>query len=81
MARKPKGEIVEKPEPRLLPGFRHVATIKEGWRVVLQPDNRAMFIHPDHQPRIVDLNSVEEGDVLPRDNDEVLGYAPPVGGA
>ena len=80
MAKKIKGEIVDEPKPQVLTGLKHVASIKPGWRVNLQPDGRAFMAHPDHQPRIVDLSTVAEGDELPRDTDEVLGFAPPVTG-
>lgn len=80
MAKKIIGEIVEQPKPQVLTGFKNVATIKSGWRVLLQPDGRAFLSHPDHQPRIVDLATVEEGDELPRDTDEALSFAPAVGG-
>lgn len=81
MAKTPKGEIVEEPKAQVLTGYKVTATIKPGWRYTGMGDGRLMFVHPDHAPMIVDLNSIEEGDELPRDTDEALSFPPTVGGS
>lgn len=81
MAKKNKGEIVEVPAPQVLTGYKHLATIKPGWRFNDMGDGRLMFTHPDNAPMIVSLSSINEGDELPRDTDEALSFPPTVGGA
>lgn len=53
-----------------------VARIKDGWRHVFHGAELLLLIHPDEPPRVVKLASVQHGDELPRDCDEVLGLAP-----
>lgn len=78
---KQKQEVTlnENPENRttVISGFRIMATIAEGWRTTFIDQDRLMLVHPDFPPRIVEMRSIKEGDVLPREDDTVV--APPPG--
>lgn len=60
--------------------FKIIATIAEGWRAKFLDQERVMLIHPDHQPRIVQMKTIVEGDILPRDTDEALVISSQLGG-
>ena len=61
-------------------GITIVATLKEGWRGKFKAPGELILIHPEHHPRRVDLATIREGDLLPRDTDEALGFSPTIGG-
>ncbi len=55
--------------------LRVKATIKPGWRIRFLPGGRAIMVHKDQTPRLIDLNTVKDGDELPRWFDEGLGFS------
>lgn len=57
-----------------------IATIAEGWRATQADPDRLLLVHPDHPPRVIEMRSIKEGDILPRDIDMVLAPPPAVGG-
>ena len=66
--------------PRELTGQRYAATIKEGWTARLQREGYMLLAHLEHKPVMVELASIKDGDVLPRDEDERFEFPPAVGG-
>lgn len=66
--------------PRELTGMQHVATITDGWTARLQREGYLLMSHPEHKPVMVELASIKDGDVLPRDTDERFEFPPAVEG-
>lgn len=66
--------------PQGIGGAVFLATITEGWTARLQREGYILLAHPEHPPRIVELASVKEGDILPRDTDEAFEFPPRVEG-
>lgn len=75
-----KNKLPAPPTVTEVNGFKVFATIAEGWRVTFIDQDRMYMVHPDHQPVIVEVRSVQQGDVLPRDTDERVTFAPQLGG-
>lgn len=67
--------------PTVINGFKIFATIADGWRCTFIDQDRMYMVHPDHQPVIVEMRSIQEGDILPRETDERVTFAPQLGGA
>lgn len=63
-------------EIKTIDGIKVLARIKQGWRSKPIDADRLIFIHPDYEPRVVELSSIKEGDTLPRDTDEVISFPP-----
>lgn len=70
----------QKAQPEKIEGARYLATIKPGWRTLMNKQGRLYLVHPDQGTRIIELTSIEEGDVLPRDTDAAIDFSPGVGG-
>lgn len=66
--------------PTVVQGFKIFATIADGWRVTFLDQDRMLMAHPNKQPVIVEMRSIQEGDVLPRATDERVSVAPQLGG-
>ena len=61
-------------------GIAPFATIKEGWNARLFKDGYIVLTHAAHEPRVIELATIREGDDLPRDTDEAVAFPPAVGG-
>lgn len=67
-------------EPLIAPsGITIVATISDGWRTRFV-DDRLILVHATEQPRIVPISSIVEGDILPRETDEVMDFGAQISG-
>lgn len=65
----------------IIKGFSIHATVAAGWRVTQINPDRLLLAHPSFPPRIVEMRSIQAGDVLPRATDEALGFPPTVAGS
>lgn len=63
-------------EIKTIGGIAATVRVKTGWRLKALGKDRLVFTHPEHEPRVVELASINEGEELPRDDDMVIGYPP-----